>query len=162
MKKIIISDAGPLIALAKINRLDLLNQLFEQVWIPKAVLEELEINSGKKGALVLKNIIENKKWIKIKEVLDIPLNLKKVLDLGELQAIILAKKEKIPLLIDEKIGRKFAKKEGVKIVGTAALFVVAKQKGIIKKVNPILDEIRNSGYRLSDGICNKILELAGE
>ena len=42
---IIISDTTPIISLIKINRIDLLEQLFQEVFIPEAVYNELTTNS---------------------------------------------------------------------------------------------------------------------
>ena len=41
----IISDTTPIISLIKINRLDLLEKLFEEVLIPEAVYRELTTNA---------------------------------------------------------------------------------------------------------------------
>lgn len=42
---IVVSDTTPLISLLKIERLDLLKKLFENVLIPQAVYEEYELTS---------------------------------------------------------------------------------------------------------------------
>ena len=54
---IIVSDAGPLIALAKTGNLNILKQLFGKVKIPPQVFIELETNSSKPGAINLKAAI---------------------------------------------------------------------------------------------------------
>ena len=41
---IVISDTTPIITLSKIKRLDLLQKLFENIMIPKAVYNELTSN----------------------------------------------------------------------------------------------------------------------
>ncbi len=38
---VVLCDAGPLIALAKLNRLDLLAELYEEVQTPRAVYDEV-------------------------------------------------------------------------------------------------------------------------
>jgi predicted nucleic acid-binding protein len=45
-----VSDTGPLIALAKVDQLRLLERLFEQVHIPPAVHRELLAKSGPESA----------------------------------------------------------------------------------------------------------------
>jgi len=47
LDKIIIADAGPLIALAGVNQLNLLSDLFSSVWITTSVKEECLAKSGK-------------------------------------------------------------------------------------------------------------------
>ncbi|MBC8254138.1 MAG: hypothetical protein H8E35_08915, partial [Ardenticatenia bacterium] len=46
----VVSDTGPLIALAKVDRLSLFEQLFEHVFIPPAVHRELLAKSGPESA----------------------------------------------------------------------------------------------------------------
>jgi hypothetical protein len=46
---IIVSDAGPLIALAKTNHLNILRKLFEKVIIPPSVFDELRISTSRPG-----------------------------------------------------------------------------------------------------------------
>lgn len=159
---VIISDAGPLIALSKTGNLNILKQLFKKVKIPPAVFEELKISSPRPGSIKLREAIEITKWIKISKPGRIPGTIMNSLDRGEAEAIVLAKKEGLVLLIDERRGRKFAKKESVKITGTGAVLAAAKQKGIIKNVSHVLNELMESGYRISNPLREKILQIAGE
>ena len=48
---IVVSDTTPLISLLKIERLDLLKKLFENVLIPQAVYEEHELTSDEVKAV---------------------------------------------------------------------------------------------------------------
>lgn len=159
---IIASDAGPLIASAKIRKLNILNRLFEKVKIPSSVFHELRITSSRPGAIEFKEAIEISKWIEISDPAHMPHILLNAIDPGEADAIALAKKEGLVLLIDERRGRKIAIKEKVKITGTGAVLVAAKKKGIIEKVAPALDELLECGYRISGALKKRILELAEE
>jgi predicted nucleic acid-binding protein len=158
----IISDAGPLIALAKTKNLMILERLFEKVKIPPSVLYELRISTSQPGTFDLKAAVEKNKWIEVSSQVKVPPILMNSLDQGEAEAIILAKTEGLVLLIDERRGRRVAKKEKVKITGTGAVLVAAKQKGIIQRVSPILDDLVGCGYRISKSLQKKILKLAGE
>lgn len=95
----IVSNSSPLIVFSKINRLPLLEEMFGEVYIPKAVFDE--VTRGRKGSEIVKN-----KWIKIKEVKDKEFAeyLSKMLGKGEAEAIILAKECKSKLLIDDAEG----------------------------------------------------------
>jgi predicted nucleic acid-binding protein len=159
---IIVSDAGPLIGLAKIRKLNILNKLFEKVKIPPSVFHELRITSSRPGAIEFKEAIEITKWIEVSDPVNIPHILLNAIEQGEAEAIALAKKEGLVLLIDERRGRKIAKKEKVKITGTGAVLVAAKKKGVIKKVSPVLNELLECGYRISGGLRKRILALAEE
>ncbi len=121
----IISNSGPIIHLAKINLLILLKELFEKVIIPHEVKMEV-VDSGKeKGrgdAFLIESEIENG-WIvvnngiddKVKEMAE-----STGIDIGEASAIMLAKKRKCPVLIDDLAARRFAAGIGLEVVGSIA------------------------------------------
>jgi predicted nucleic acid-binding protein len=159
---IIVSDAGPLIALAKIRELNILNRLFEKVKIPPSVFHELRLTSSRPGAIEFKEAIEITKWIEVSDPAHIPHILLYAIEQGEAEALALAKKDGLVLLIDERRGRKIANKEKVKITGTGAVLVAAKKKGIIKKVSPALNKLLGCGYRISNRLQKKILALVEE
>ncbi len=66
------------------------------------------------------------------------------------------------LIIDDALGRRIAKLNGLKITGTAGVLLRAKNKGILAEVKPILERMRESGFFLSDRLMSEILEMAGE
>ena len=48
---IVVSDASPLIALAAVGHLDLIHSLYDTVWIPESVLQEVaQVDSERRGA----------------------------------------------------------------------------------------------------------------
>lgn len=102
---LIVSDTSPITNLIQINQLELLNKLFGEIIIPDKVFGELSVYENQKIK------VENHEWILVKSVKDKKL-IKKLeiqLDLGEAQAIILAKElEADILIIDERKGRKTA------------------------------------------------------
>jgi len=79
--KVIISNTGPLIALATVDRLDILNDLFEKIIVPEAVHFEL-LEGGTTQAGI--GAYQQATWIKI-QPLTVSLDplLSKVLDTGE-------------------------------------------------------------------------------
>jgi predicted nucleic acid-binding protein len=85
------------------------------------------------------------------------------LDAGESEAIALYwEKSSDFLLIDEKKGRKMASQSGIKIIGTLGVLLLAKQRGLIKTINPSVELLRCSPIRISDRLYQKALEIAGE
>ena len=102
---IIVSNAGPLIALARISRLDLLQSLYNQLHIPPAVHEEIvELGHGRAGSVE----VGSAEWIEVVNVSDqTAVNLlREQLDAGESQAIVLAIELHADLmLIDEALHR---------------------------------------------------------
>ena len=85
-----------------------------------------------------------------------------VLDQGERDVIALAKQLDSIALIDEKRGRKVAKSTGVQCIGTAAILIKLKETELIDSVVPYLDQLANTGYRLSAELLSKVRVLAGE
>ena len=73
--------------------------------------------------------------------------LNKEIEIGEAEAIVLAKELKADFLIlDEKIPRIIAKSLGINVVGTLALLFIAKKKGIIdENLDELIKELRIKG-----------------
>jgi len=157
---IIICDSSPIIALAACDKLDLLDKLFDKVFIPNAVFKELSVPDKLES---LKITI----WAqtKIAEVKNRHLvqafNL--VLDIGESEAMALYWEKKADyLLIDEKKGRKIAAYNGQKVIGTLGVLLLAKQKGSLSAVKPLIDLLKLLDIRISDELYKKALLLAKE
>ncbi|MDI3475842.1 MAG: uncharacterized protein PWQ79_1175 [Thermococcaceae archaeon] len=112
------SDSTPLIHLAKIERLELLRELFGEIVIPEAVYKECVIEGGEsEDALAIKNA----GWIKVEKISDERLKRTLMLELdeGESEAIVLALERNAELvLIDDYDGREVARALGLKVAGT--------------------------------------------
>lgn len=66
------------------------------------------------------------------------------------------------LILDDLKGRKYATELGLKITGAFGLIIEAKNSGLIDKVKPILESIKNTNFRLSAELEEKVLKMAGE
>ena len=161
-KKIIIADASPLIIFGRIKRLDLITETLGQIIIPASVMEEC-IGNTKTGALEIEVAIR-KKLITVTPDpnMDKHKDLPIALGRGEATAIVLAAQMKLGLLIDEKLGRRTAKKMHISIIGTAGTLLLAKKKKLIKKVSPLIQELKDNGYFLSEQLIKEILVKAKE
>lgn len=147
MTRIIVSDTTTLITLEKQQRLSLLYELFEQVIIPEAVYNELLAGMLNDAAVKKANCIVVEK-VKSSSRLS---NLLILIDQGEAEAIELAMTKQIPLIIDEKKGRKIAQQLGINITGLAGLLILAvKRKRLDSaQAKDILDRAIENGHRLS-------------
>lgn len=155
--KIIVSDTGPLIILSKINRLDLLHSFFTKVLITPVVFNEITAkNDQAKNTLLKTDFIQITDLSKKKEYL----KLQKVLDDGEASGIALAKERSIPLLIDEKKGRKIAKQIGIEIIGfLGVLLLNYRKKNLnIKEVEKILEDVEKHNYRIGSKLKNDFID----
>ena len=159
--KVIITDAGPLIALAKVDLLSIFKKSSFEFWAPQAVIREATADGSKPGAAAIQDAVASH-WIQEKTVEhdDLYFSLRKLLDEGEAEAISLANRNSTAVLIDETRGRKVAQRKNIPVLGTAALLIHAKEEGFIPEVMPILNILKLNGYRLSSGLMLKVQELA--
>ncbi len=166
MTGIVVADAGPLIGLARVRRLDLLQGLYGSVLIPPAVHDELQVSSGRPGAIQLKSALE-RGWL---QVHNLPAGSDKslaelilILDAGEAETILLAEQVGCRfLLIDDRRGRHIAKRRGIPVAGVAGVLLAAKQRGLIDAVLPVFRGLAQQGYRLSSELASEIASLTGE
>ncbi|MCI5157918.1 MAG: DUF3368 domain-containing protein [Candidatus Electrothrix sp. AUS1_2] len=152
----------PTIALSVIDRLDLLNLLFDEVTVPEAVHFELMEGGVKQAGITA---YQQAHWIntgKLQAPLD-PL-LDSVLDIGEASVIQLARENNIHcVLIDERKGRQIAREiYNLRVIGSARILVEAKRLGHLDNVENCINAMRRHGYWLHEKIVSVILKEAGE
>ena len=160
----VISNTGPIIGLAKIEKLSLLKELAEEVLIPPLVYREL---LGKCGWESSRIDLAINSFIKVTELSEISNEIKQVistLDGGEKQVISLGSvtSGQLILLLDDKAGRNAAKKLGLATTGLVGVLIFAKEKGLINEVSSLLEELRIQGYWLGDSLIRIAKNLAGE
>lgn len=159
---IVVADAGPLIALAQIGHVALLESLYGRLHISPAVRDEVTISGhGHPGSAE----IAGASWIEVVLPQDrtaVAL-LRERLDLGESEAIVLAIELHADLLLmDEARGRRIAEARGLKKTGTIGTLIIAKKRGLIPAVSPLLDELVARGFRMSEELYRSTRVLAGE
>jgi len=160
----IVSNATPLIYLAKIKRYSLLKSLYDKIIISQEVKIEI-VDEGKKlkklDALLIEREIDGG-FIELKKVGKlIETNIE--LEPGELSTLSLAKELKIDeVLIDETLARTAAKIMGLVPKGTLyVLLKNLKSKEItFDDFLNILNELIESGFRLKEEIYIKVIEEA--
>lgn len=150
---LVIADTGPIISLAVIKKLELLDALFGEVLIPFAVWEELQ-QSIKTSEF---HIIEKYFKTKVRKINSIN-NLTFIMDYGESESVILYKELNARfLLIDDKKARKIAENFQVECIGTIGILIAAKKSGQIKKLKPnFVTLLKNKRY-FSKSLLNRIL-----
>jgi uncharacterized protein len=137
---IVISNSSPLIALARINHLFILNSLFGHIYIPDSVFQETVLQSHL--AIQTQNILQTiDNYIFIVKPRTIHLFQRK-LDFGEQGVINLAiDKQADFLLMDDKKARKEAQELGFKTLKTSILLKRAEKLGIIKSYSDVIKEL---------------------
>jgi predicted nucleic acid-binding protein len=159
MRKII-SNTPPLLSLLKIDKLNLLKELYGNIIVPDAVFQELE--RGKQKPYYQDLTLLN--WIKIEDIKN-PDSRAYFIDLddGEAEVLILAKEQKADLVImDEIMGRRYAKQLEFNITGTIGILLKAKEIGLINSVRKLLTELTEKGTWLSPKLISKAINLANE
>ncbi len=155
---LVVSDTGPIFSLVIIDKLDILNSLFEEVKIPNAVWEELTLD---KTSLLYDKIYDffESKIVRISGSND----LKFIMDYGESEAIILYRELQAEfLLIDDRKARKIAENMDVKCIGTIGILGIARRKGIIRELKPLFEIFLKSDRYYSLKILNLVLMQCGE
>jgi predicted nucleic acid-binding protein len=158
----IICNATPLIAFARIQRLDILHRTVGELVIPAGVANEIQ---GYRGGHYGEIILSDEPWITVQKVQS-PSQVQLLLpalDQGEAEVIALALEQNADLvLIDELTGRKVAQSLELQVIGTVGILIRAKQMGLIPAVKPVLEEMIQRGIRYSQRFINSILHEIGE
>ncbi|MEW6110228.1 MAG: DUF3368 domain-containing protein [Nitrospirota bacterium] len=157
---IVVSNSTILIGLARINKLELLKKLFSKVYIPEAVFKELT-QTEKSGASDIKNAayLDRRSPKDEKEVSLLLGNL----DRGEAEVLALSKELNADLvLVDEEKARKVVVFAGFEVMGLMGVLLMAKRQGFLKKIKPLIEELKKKKFRVADDIVAEILKSAGE
>jgi predicted nucleic acid-binding protein len=159
---VVVSDAGPLIALAGCGHLDVLCAVFNTVHIPRAVLTETTADPSRPGAADIAEFVRI--HVRVHPDRDDAVYSTAIehLDAGEAQALSLAHALCCGVLMDERLGRRMALRQGVPLIGVLGVLLQAKRIGAIARVAPALNRIRENGYRISGALIEKTLMLADE
>jgi predicted nucleic acid-binding protein len=90
--------------------------------------------------------------------------LKLNLHAGESEAIALALERGIQgIILDDKQAREIAAELGLKVIGTLGLLILAKRKGFLTAVRPIMAEIIDRvNFRIAPSVLNRALSLIDE
>ena len=145
----VVSDATTLIVLSKIDRFDLLSNIWERVYVPQEVWDEINVKAFSSHGIL--------------EIVEAPRNvthqaLSLILDAGESAAIALAHRDALLLIIDEKKGRKWAKNIGVQVIGLIGIVLVNLQRSLITPADAreIIFRCDEVGFRISASVKERV------
>lgn len=147
----IVSNSSCLIALDNIGMIDLLRQLYGNIYITGEVAQEVGIDFDS--------------WVEVKSIKD--RNYLKLLndmvDLGEASTIALSIEFSNSIMIlDDLKARKLAERLKLNFTGLLGVILKAKKKGVISSVRQVLQKLKSAGFRISDKIEQEMLKLAEE
>ncbi len=157
-----VSDSTVLIGLSKIGKTGLLRDIFQKIYVPEAVFQEVtEAGEQRAGA----KIVREAPWIERRQIGDhVQANLlMTVLEKGEAEVLVLAKEIRADLiLMDEEKARKSAIKAGFRVMGVIGILIVAKRMGLIANIGAYIEKLQREKFRISDKIVRMALKQARE
>jgi predicted nucleic acid-binding protein len=161
-RRIVVSDAGPLIALAGCGQLELLPAIFETIHVPQAVRDEATRDQSRPGAAAIAVFLPAHAQLHPDRNDAIYTAAVSHLDEGEAQALSLARALDCGVLMDERRGRQEAVRQGMKPIGVLGVLLQAKRIGKIGRIAPTITRMLDNGYRISQALIDASLKLAGE
>ena len=159
---IAVADASFVIGISLCEQWDTLAVLVETLIIADEVWKEVvERGKGKPGqkelrqaTFVDRQIVSNTSAVTM---------LMATLDKGEAETLVLATELGVTnVFIDDLHGRKVAQSLGLQAVGVAGFLLFAKKKGKIGAIRPLLLQLKQNGFRLSNKLIDAVLEEASE
>jgi predicted nucleic acid-binding protein len=154
-------NASPVILLAKAGIIHFLPSLCEELVIPAGVVAEVQNGSladlGRRwladhGDQFLRPIIQPHPVLSDWHG-----------GAGEAEVISWALRNPgFVAVLDDHRARMFAQGNGVSVIGSLRIIVLAKERGFIAKAAPALEKLRGAGAYVSDALINHAIALAGE
>lgn len=158
--ELLIADTSPLLALARVDLLYVLSSLFTSVVITESVWLECIAKPDRDDARRIIDAVNNSQLLRVNDPIVRPAL--SGLDRGEQTALELALTRNSTVLLDEKRGRAVAKIHHIKVIGALGVLLLAKRRGVLNLIGPIVLQLKNSGYFLDESIIEQLLKLANE
>ena len=156
-----ISNTSPLLYLYRIAAIDWLPRLFDEVWTPEAVCNELR--TGRNKGYDVPNPDEYT-WLQVVNPKAMPSEwLALDLGVGEIAAMALALENPSRIvLLDDMLARRTAQVAGLQVWGTLKVLLEAKSQGLVSEIEPYITKLSEAGMWVSSEVRQRILRLAGE
>lgn len=156
----VVADSSPIISLARAGQGPLLRAVLPEIIIPDAVYHEIAVGVGRAGA----DVVREGDWIVRVSLADLAIleSINPHLHLGEREAIALAMERGLGLLIDEVSGRREALRLCIPVVTSLLVLREARAIGLIERVQPVLDQLLSTGFRLGQRLYQDFLSELGE
>ena len=150
MRDLAVSNSTCLIALERIDRLDLLRRSFGRVVIPPEVQHEIGLAFS---------------WLEVQQTVNSGLFSALRLSLGDGESAAIALAVELPdaaILLDDLKARRIASRLGIPVIGTVGLILRCKRLGLLPEVSPIIYKLQSAGFHLSKRLLRQALLSAGE
>ena len=162
--KLIVADAGPLIALAIAEVLPQTIALYKTLLVPASVVDECTADPTAPGAKVLAKLLLSRgiKIINEGDITPLDAAYAQGLGSGEVAVLAYAAQHQHIALIDERRARRIAHRLQVPVVGSGAVLLALKASGSIPSVKPALEAWAAHGYFVAATVLDEIIRRAGE
>jgi predicted nucleic acid-binding protein len=156
-----ISNTSPLLYLYRVGAIEWLPKLFDEIWAPEAVKNELL--AGRNRGYDVPNPADYT-WLNIIDPKSMPSEwLALDLGAGEIAAMALAlENPSHVILLDDGLARRTAQAAGLQVWGTLKILLEAKSRGLVEKIAPFVTKLDEAGMWVSADVKRRILVLAGE
>ena len=152
-----VSNTTPLRYLIAIEEEHLLGELFEKVFVPTAVHEEL--TDSRTPESVRRRVLTLPAWFEVRTIQDTQETFSVMLHRGEREAILLAEALRADvLLIDEQIGRTIALGRNLPLSGTLGVLERADRIGLVADFPDVLRRLKTGGFFIAEGLEQQLLE----
>ena len=153
-----VSNTTPLRYLIAIEQEHLFGKLFEKLFVPVAVHEEL--TDARTPENVRRRVSSLPAWFEVRRVDEThPVTFPVTLHRGERQAILLAEALRADvLLIDEQIGRAMALSRNIPLSGTLGVLERADTIGIVSNFPQVLQRLKSSGFFITNALEQQLLD----
>ena len=161
---LIVTDAGPLIALSVGEVLEQCLTLYDGLLVPQTILDECTTDASAPGAALIASMHTRGRFQVVDQMLLAPLDpaFAQGLGTGEIAVLAHAAAHGLVAMIDERRARRVAKALNVPVIGSGAMVIQLKRRGLIDSVVPVLAAWKAHGYFLADAIRKEILLRANE
>ncbi len=161
-RKVVLADASPLIALARVGGLAWLRRLFKTISITQEVREEAVGSGELPGAAAIAAAVRQG-WIRVvpEQRSEAPLPQFGPGEASTLRAAVALGAGSL-VLLDDLRARREAQRLGIAMTGTAGVVVEARQAGLISAVKPVFEQLTQEGFLLGDVLVEAILAELGE
>ena len=153
-----VCNTSPLLVLAKIQRLDLLTQLYARLVIPRAVFDEIGAKADDAAAQIQALVATPRVTVQRatpQTLAGLPVDL----GAGEREAIALALETAADLVVlDDQAGRRLARARGLQVTGTVGVLVEARARGLLPALRPELDRLRAAGLWLAEAFDQRLCQ----
>jgi predicted nucleic acid-binding protein len=155
----VFSNTTPFIALAAVDRLDLLPQLFGKVLVVENVVDECAA-----GGLIAVPPLRHLAWVELVETsVAVAPHLLLELDKGEKSTLLAAVEAKADLVsMDEKIGRNLAEYLGLPVMGTLGILLRARRQGMIASFRQTAILMQAQGIHFNSNLIDRLATTIGE